>query len=286
MSTRGTRSWRDVMPTYRSRWQQRNTMGTEKWEDAEPSYRYAYEMRSDPRYRGKSYRDAEGELRSDWERRHGDMPWDKAMYAVRDVFDGDSDMGEGSGTVELREEELRVRKESVETGEVEIGKRVVAQEQTVDVPVTREEVYVERRPVDRRADDRPISEGERIEVPVREERVEVTKEPHVYEEVSVGKRAVQETRRVSDTVRREEVDIDREGDVDIHGWDEPRAGRSYASEMRSNPRMKGRTFEEAEPELRSGYKDWSTGRGYRTGNQDPWDKLRQDVRDAWEQVKD
>src|SRR5687768_7591728 len=89
MSTRGTRSWRDVMPTYRSRWQQRNTMGTEKWEDAEPSYRYAYEMRSDPRYRGKSYRDAEGELRSDWERRHGDMPWDKAMYAVRDVFDGD-----------------------------------------------------------------------------------------------------------------------------------------------------------------------------------------------------
>ena len=88
----------------------------------------------------------------------------------------------------------------------------------MDVPVTREEVHVERRPVERRAADRPIddTEDETIRVPVREERVEVEKKPVVYEEVGVAKRTTQETKRVSDTVRREELRTDKEGDVDIH----------------------------------------------------------------------
>ena len=52
-----------------------------------------------------------------------------------------------------------------------------------------------------------------IDVPVREERVDLEKQPVVYEEVEVGKTQVQETRKVSDTVRREEARIEREGDV-------------------------------------------------------------------------
>ncbi len=87
----------------------------------------------------------------------------------------------------------------------------------MDVPVTHEEVYVERRPVDRRPADRPISESdtEAIRVPVTAERVQVDKEPVVYEEVGVGKRVTQETRQVSDTVRREELRMEHEGDVEV-----------------------------------------------------------------------
>src|SRR6185437_1216057 len=54
-------------------------------------------------------------------------------------------------TVQLREEELQARKTSVETGQVTLGKDVVEEKRTLEVPVTREEVYVERRPVDRPA---------------------------------------------------------------------------------------------------------------------------------------
>ena len=130
---------------------------------------------------------------------------------------------EGERTLELREEELRARKEPVQTGEARIGKEVVTEEQTMEVPRTREEVEVERRPVDRRPADRPVGEGadETIGVPVREERVSVEKQPVVYEELEVGKRQVQETERVSDTVRREEARTEGEGDVDVRG-DEPR----------------------------------------------------------------
>lgn len=119
--------------------------------------------------------------------------------------------------MELREEELQVRKTSVETGRLHLGRDVVEQPRTMDVPVTREEVYVERRPVDRQTSDRPIdaSESETIRVPVREEQVEVEKRPVVYEEVGVGKRITQETQHVSDAVRREELRTDKEGDVNL-----------------------------------------------------------------------
>jgi uncharacterized protein (TIGR02271 family) len=46
----------------------------------------------------------------------------------------------------------------------------------------------------------------------------------VYEEVGVGKRATEETKEVSDTVRREELRMDKQGDIDVQG--EPGAGKS------------------------------------------------------------
>src|SRR5919201_3209901 len=113
--------------------------------------------------------------------------------------------------LQLRKEELRTRKTPVETGQVNVGKEVVEQRRGVDVPVTREEAYVERRPVDRRPADRPIEEGDQpVEVPVREERVSVDKQPVVYEEVGVGKQQTTETKQVSETVRREEPRIKKE----------------------------------------------------------------------------
>jgi uncharacterized protein (TIGR02271 family) len=120
-------------------------------------------------------------------------------------------------TLQLREEQLQARKTPVETGRVQLGKEVVEEEKTMEVPVSREEVFVERRPVDRRPADQPIGAGESqtIDVPVREERLEVEKQPVVYEEVGVGKRATQETQTVSDTVRREELRMDKDGDIDV-----------------------------------------------------------------------
>ena len=121
-------------------------------------------------------------------------------------------------TMPFREEELRARKQPAQAGQVELGKEVVTEEKSMEVPRTREEVVVERRPVEPRPADRPVGEGvETVEVPVREERVTAEKEPVVYEEVGVGKQQVQETERVSDTVRREEARVEKEGDVDVRG---------------------------------------------------------------------
>jgi uncharacterized protein (TIGR02271 family) len=119
--------------------------------------------------------------------------------------------------MEVREERLHAHTRPVEAGEVRVRKEVRTEHQTIDVPVEREEVVVERRPATGRASGDTIHEGEEIRIPVREEQVVVDKETVVKEEVAVGKRTVRDTERVSGEVRKEDVRIEREGDVDVRG---------------------------------------------------------------------
>jgi uncharacterized protein (TIGR02271 family) len=120
----------------------------------------------------------------------------------------------GDSTLQLREEELVAHKQQVETGQVQIRTDVVTEERTLEVPVTHEEVTIQRTAVDHRPADRAIDDrGESIQVPVREERVELEKRPVVYEEVALGTREVQDTQHVSGTVRREEAHIENQGNV-------------------------------------------------------------------------
>ena len=126
-----------------------------------------------------------------------------------------ADRSADSSTVELREEELQVEKNRVQAGEVRLRKEVISEERTIEVPVTREEVVVERRPASGREAGGSIDEGEEIRIPLMEEEVRVEKTPVVREEVSLKKRQVQDTERVSETVRREEARIEKSGDAQL-----------------------------------------------------------------------
>lgn len=115
--------------------------------------------------------------------------------------------------VSLHEERLHVDKDRVQTGEVNVGKHTVENEQSIDVPVEREEIYVERRPVNEEVDGTSADayqEGANIHIPLTEERVNVSKTDVVSEEITVGKKKVQDTETVRETVRKEEADIDED----------------------------------------------------------------------------
>lgn len=121
-------------------------------------------------------------------------------------------------SLRLREERLNVTKDREQTGEVGLHKEVVAEQKTVNVPVTHEEVVIEQHAVTGgQVDNTPIGEGETIRVPVSEEQVNVSKNTVVTGEVAIGKREVQETQQVTDNVKREEVHVEQEGDAPIHG---------------------------------------------------------------------
>jgi uncharacterized protein (TIGR02271 family) len=119
---------------------------------------------------------------------------------------------EGRGRlVELREEELRARTEQVQTGEARVAKDVVEEERTIEVPRTREDVTIERRPVEGRPRaSGGVGSGEEVRVPLHEDQVTVEKEPVVREEVEIKKEQVEDTERVQETVRREEPRIERQ----------------------------------------------------------------------------
>jgi uncharacterized protein (TIGR02271 family) len=110
------------------------------------------------------------------------------------------------------EEELTATVRPAETGAVRIEKRVVEEDRVLDVPVTDEQIRVERRIVDRPvgADETQAFEEIVIDVPLTREQVELHKQARVAEEIVVTKEAVKRTERVSDTVRREEVYVDED----------------------------------------------------------------------------
>lgn len=127
-------------------------------------------------------------------------------------------------TIEVAEEELSTTTRPVERGAVRVEKDVIEEQQTLDVPVTEEEVNVTRRHVDRAVTDadHAFEEGT-IEVPLRGEEVEVEKRARVVEEIDIDKTVREHTEQVSDTVRREEVHV--EGDnVDIDRTDRKDGG--------------------------------------------------------------
>ncbi len=115
----------------------------------------------------------------------------------------------------LRKEELDVNKKWVKTGDVEIAKEILEEKKVVDVPVTHEEVVIERRALGDVPSDEPVGKEETIHIPVGEEKVDVDKHTVVTGEVAVQKRAVQENHEVRDTIKREEVHVQQDGDAKI-----------------------------------------------------------------------
>ncbi|MDY0943354.1 YsnF/AvaK domain-containing protein [Priestia megaterium] len=140
----------------------------------------------------------------------GDSVYDKSLYGEHREHDVPKNAEEH---IELKEEQLHVDKERVQTGEVQVDKEVLHKEETVNIPVEHDEVYVERRPVsDKRTNTQIIEDEESIRIPLEEEKVTVSKEPVVTEEVVVGKRRKEENEKVSETLRKEEVNIKEQGE--------------------------------------------------------------------------
>ena len=123
-------------------------------------------------------------------------------------------------SMKLSQEELHARKQSESAGEVRVHKDVVTEHKTMEVPVTREEVVIERRPAgDKRATSSDLRPGEEIRIPVKEEHVHLEKSAHVVEEVNVGKRKVQGKEQVSGDVRKEVLRVEKEGQPRVQGTD-------------------------------------------------------------------
>jgi hypothetical protein len=90
----GVRSWTDMSPEYRQRWQTRYGTSGGRFEDYEPYYRYGYEMSSDPRYQNREWNDVESDLNRDygtWARTHGygadENAWERFKGSVQDSWD-------------------------------------------------------------------------------------------------------------------------------------------------------------------------------------------------------
>jgi uncharacterized protein (TIGR02271 family) len=137
-----------------------------------------------------------------------------ASRGDRGTVVSDTETASGAGNVESgdyltrSEEQLNVGTEKVQNGRARLRKVVVTEQQTVTVPVTREEVRVVREPI-KPGDTMDATIGEATaDVVLTEERVVVNKETVPVEKIRLGTETVTEQQEVTEAVRKEQIEFD------------------------------------------------------------------------------
>lgn len=200
------------------------------YDDYQSAYRTGYEGFGRHAETGRKFDEIEPDLRNDYETRHGGtgLAWDKAKHAARDAWDkventvtqsnqGDRSLSDHDHQqVNLYEERLIADKTRVKTGEVNVGKHVETETARVEVPVQKERVVVERTTPANAGTPIPpgeadFHEGEVARVEIYEEQADIHKEAVLREEVNIRKEVERDTVQAEEQIRREELDIDRQG---------------------------------------------------------------------------
>jgi uncharacterized protein (TIGR02271 family) len=127
----------------------------------------------------------------------------------RDRTDLDRD-----ASVVRSEEQVDIGTRRREAGKARLRKYTVTEHVTKTVPVTREEVRVEREPIRPGDTARGAFGDDEAEVTLHEDEVVVDKETRPVERVSLDKDTVTEDRQVTEEVRKERVDTDIDADRD------------------------------------------------------------------------
>ncbi|OUL19920.1 DUF2382 domain-containing protein [Nostoc sp. 106C] len=129
-------------------------------------------------------------------------------------------------TIKLYEERLIAHKNRVKAGEVTVGKHIETETAQVSVPLQKERVVIERvTPTTEtvvNSQELQFQEGEVARIEVYEETPEIRKETVVREEVRVRKVVDSDTVEAQETVRREELDINTSGNLDVNETNTPR----------------------------------------------------------------
>ena len=118
---------------------------------------------------------------------------------------------ERTETIELKEEELEVSKREVERGRVVVRTRIEEREELAEAALLQQEVEVERVPRDVVVEAMPdVREDDGVLiVPVVEERLVVTTELVLKEEIRITKKSRTEIVREPVRLRSERVEIER-----------------------------------------------------------------------------
>ncbi|HKO41423.1 MAG TPA: YsnF/AvaK domain-containing protein [Nitrososphaeraceae archaeon] len=136
--------------------------------------------------------------------------WDSNNSQETTTFEKDTNEEEH---IPLTEERLDISKESQED-QATVTKKPVTESKTVEVPLTREEVSIERRPASGQTEAQsPIQSEQDIKIPLKREEAKVSKKPYLKEEAVIKKKRVTNKKDISEDVTSEELDtskIDKE----------------------------------------------------------------------------
>jgi len=190
---------REITPEYENEVRSYYGLGTAS--GTEDRGTYANYSSGDPGAVGPGMR--EGDTETGEFRGHAEEDEGVAQTSGSDLEDEDE------LRVQRTEEELAAGTREREAGQLKVRKRVRTDRERIEVPTRHEVVSVERVPVEGEVSEAEIGEDE-VRVPVTEEEVVVEKRPVAKEEVRIRKDVVSGTETVQEDVRREEIEVEDE----------------------------------------------------------------------------
>ena len=198
-------------------------------------------------------------------------------------------------TIEVIEEELHIGKRKVEKGSVRVVKHVTETPVEGAINLREETVTIERRSVDRLANETDLKElvDSSVEMIETSEEPVVVKEPHVREEITISRKIVDHEEKIRDKVKKTQVDIEglepaRARDVEFKKDFTTRfgkLGRNYSdyapayelgSNLASDARYRNRDWSDVENEARN---LWESKR------QGSWKDFSEAVRQGWQTIR-
>ena len=146
---------------------------------------------------------------------------DLTAFEALEIWPGEGDTVGGFALqrrpqrLQLKEEVLRVTTTEEQAGVVRVSTRITERTETISVPVRETRLVIEVVPGSgtARVGDRELHEGESIEVLLSAERISVSKEVVAREDVIVRTAVVEREEQIQETVRREELVVDQQGDL-------------------------------------------------------------------------
>ena len=147
------------------------------------------------------------------------METNQTAKAIDEKSSSETKTDEEKLVIPIIEEQAFVDKRVVETGKVRISKRISEHEEFIDEPLFREEVTVERVPVNQYVDQPPQvrHEGDVMIIPVVQEQLVMQKRLVLVEELRVRKQVVETHQPQTVTLRREDVDVRRVTETENFG---------------------------------------------------------------------
>lgn len=113
--------------------------------------------------------------------------------------------------IQLREEQMEISKNKIQTCEVSIHKEVLTEEKNITVPIKREELVIEKTVFDPQF----AHHIETIRIPISKECINIHKQPVTLEDVAVKKHRYKEVKHITETLKKEEPYISINGDAKI-----------------------------------------------------------------------
>jgi len=119
--------------------------------------------------------------------------------------------------LQLHKEEMEINKKWVDTGDVTIYKKKYTEEKQVLVPVTREDLIIEKKVAN--PENPTDTKLETIRIPLSEDQIEVTLTPAILNDVEIYKNQYEELIQVHETLKEEKVHIETVGNVSLANED-------------------------------------------------------------------